>query len=66
MTRRDALLAALSVPLGSWTAVKLSAAEPAHLTISLDQWAGITFTHGTKTLTLSGAEIFRILAGGKQ
>ena len=61
MTRRTALIAALSLGMGSMK--HLSAQAPAHLRIPLDQWAGITFEHGKQKVTLTGAEIFRIIAG---
>ena len=61
MTRRTALLVALSVPLGSF--VKLAVAQPGHLRIPLDQWAGITFEHAGQKVTLTGAEVFRIIKG---
>lgn len=57
--RRAAILALLSIPLASWT--PLSAQRPAWLTISLDQWAGITVTHRNHTVHLRAEDIFAAL-----
>lgn len=61
--RRQALLAAFGISLGSMK--HLSAQAPAHLTVPLDHWAGIKFTHGKRSVTITGAEIFRVLSGEK-
>jgi len=68
MTRRSAILAALgSLLAGFYVPAGAHPATPtkALLRIPLDQWSGITFESQGQTVTLTGAELFRIIKGGK-
>ena len=58
MSRRAAVLAVLSLPLGSWRAF---AANAGWLKVDLGQWAGITVTHKGKTVILRAEDIFAAL-----
>lgn len=62
MTRRAALLAALTIPLGSWRAL---AAEAGWLTIPLDHWKGLTITHNGQTIHLRAEDVFAALSEEK-
>lgn len=60
LTRRLALLACLSIPLGSWRALK---AQSGWLTIPLDQWTGLTIAYRGETIHLRAEDVFTILKG---
>lgn len=70
MTRRGAIVAVLSAPLGYYRALTTVHAQstlptgPATLSINLDQWAGLAVTHHGKTVFVPVADIFDALKGG--
>lgn len=64
MTRKQALLAILMMPMGTFNVANVRAQSGgglAILTIPLDQWAGLNITYKGKTLHYSATEVFRIL-----
>ncbi len=67
MTRRSAMLAALGTLLAGFVipSGQANAGTKADLRIDLSQWDGITFEYQGQRYTISGAEMFRIIKGGK-
>lgn len=65
MTRKQAILALFTLPLGTFNAFKVEAQERGKgvLTINLDQWAGVDVVCRGATVKLSPVEIFRALEG---
>ncbi len=64
MTRRQALLALLAMPMGFFTAYRANAAAQlgtAHLRIPLDQWSGVTIEFNGQHITYTPRELFTIL-----
>lgn len=75
LTRRDAIIAVLAIPLGKFTAFASqgpanltrdqASATPvvskALLTINLDQWGGIKVTMGKRSTIVTSADIFDVL-----
>jgi hypothetical protein len=64
LTRKQAIFALLSIPLGSFRSVAYAGkmeTEPAQLTINLSEWAGIRVTFGKAATTLTPREIFEAL-----
>jgi hypothetical protein len=69
MTRRQALLAVMSVPLGRALAFAQGPDNPtglagsnARLRVPLDQWGHLAFSYKGKTVSYSTAEVFAALA----
>ena len=70
-TIRRAVLVAFGMVMGKFDALK-AASVPAQgprqsqaaLTVDLDQWGALVFTHKGKKLTISSAEIFQSLSEG--
>lgn len=62
MDRRMAIMALLTLPLGSFKAFKTRGQYPAILEIHLDDWAGIEVQYAGDRVTLSSADIFKILS----
>ena len=60
MTRRAAILALLSLPLGYFRAF---AAEAGWLTVDLGQWQGIKVRLAGKELAITNVEVFNALKG---
>ena len=58
MSKRAALIAVCSLPLGSFTALK---AQGAVLTIDLNQWSAIRATYKGKTVMVPAENIFNAL-----
>lgn len=61
MTRRQAILAVIGLPMGQYAPV-LPSRRPAHLQINLNQWVGVEVLYGNETLVLSPGAIFTALA----
>jgi len=64
MTRRLAILALVSMPLGSWRGVSMGAAQkpgPAWLTIDLNQWSGLTVVYRNQEIHLRAQDVFDAL-----
>ena len=70
-TIRRAVLVAFGMVMGKFDALKAMTipAGPrqsqAALTVDLDQWSALIFSHKGKTLTISSAEIFTSLNEGR-
>lgn len=60
MTRRTAILACLSLPLGDYKAL---AAQSGILTVPLDKWRAILVTLGDETVEIPVDDIFNVLKG---
>lgn len=58
--RRQVLLALLALPLAD---VRVLAQHTGHLTVPLDQWATLRFTHKGREIEFTTAELFAILKG---
>lgn len=65
LSRRQALLAVLALPMGKFDAGRARAvgAGPAYLTIPLDDWGGLVVTLGKKRIVIPSEEIFEVLKG---
>ena len=68
VTIRRAVLIAFGMVMGKFDALKATsvkaqgpAQSKAALTVDLDQWGALVFSHKGKTLTISSAEIFESL-----
>jgi len=63
LTRRNAILALLALPLGYFRAFGQSTLPTgkAVLTVDLNQWSAVRVTLNGKTTTVSAAEIFNAL-----
>ena len=61
LSRRSAMIAVLSLPLGSISTVK---AQGAALTIDLDQWKRIEVYRGKEAVVLDVDDIFQALQRG--
>lgn len=70
-SRRAAVLALMALPLGdyrAWAQTKklpLPPAKPAHLSVDLNQWSGISVRYKGKETYVSVAEIFAALEEGQ-
>ena len=71
-TIRRAVLVAFGMVMGKFDALKATsvnaqgpAQSKAALTVDLDQWGALVFSHKGKTLTISSAEIFESLREGQ-
>jgi hypothetical protein len=65
LSRRQALLAVLALPLGKFNAGRARAvgAGPAFLSIPLDDWGGVVVKFGGKQVVIPSREIFEALKG---
>lgn len=65
-SRRVAVLALLSLPMGYWRAWAKShdpiPTDPGSLLINLNQWDGLAVQYKGEVITLTSAEVFEALA----
>ena len=70
-TIRRAVLVAFGMVMGKFDALKATTVlagpqqSQAALTVDLDQWGALVFSHKGKKLTISSAEIFASLSEGR-
>lgn len=64
LNRRSALIALLTLPLGSFNALKAQTLEDgkARLVVPLDQWSDVVVQLGGKEVVISAQEIFAVLS----
>jgi len=60
LTKRQALIALLAIPMASWRGLKVHAAGV--LTYHLDQWTAISVEYKGRRVLLTPGEIFEVLS----
>lgn len=67
LTRRQAILALLAMPLGQSDVLHARASrdatQPGVLRIRLDEWAGLEIEYQRRSIKFTSAELFTILGG---